>query len=141
MLPKCMLLLIPCSVSFLLCSRTVLAVWPSHSSIPTGPLSPTSLLHTGGFPLTAMVSKKGPSVLLAGWMVGLTFQSKVLLYKNKGFLEKYKDIIKQAYTKDAEKRTRELLRLSSAIREAAVLDEETQLFMDAFDGFDSDSED
>ena len=72
---------------------------------------------------------------------GMTFQSKVLLYKNKGFLEKYKDIIKQAYTKDAEKRTRELLRLSSAIREAAVLDEETQLFMDAFDGFDSDSED
>ena len=80
-------------------------------------------------------------MLLAGWMVGLTFQSKVLLYKNKGFLEKYKDIIKQAYTKDAEKRTRELLRLSSAIRAAAVLDEETQLFMDAFDGFDSDSED
>ena len=59
----------------------------------------------------------------------------------KRFLEKYKDIVKQAYTKDSEKKTKELLRLSSAIRKAAELDEETQLFMDAFDGFDSDAED
>ena len=69
---------------------------------------------------------------------GMTFQS---IYKNKGFLEKYKDIIKKACTKDSERKTRELLRLSSAIREAAVLDKETELFMDAFDGFDSDSDD
>ena len=71
---------------------------------------------------------------------GMTFQSKVLLYKNKGFLEKYQDIIKKAYTKESEKKTRELLRLSSAIREAAVLEEDDELLMDAFDGFDSDDE-
>ena len=45
------------------------------------------------------------------------------------------------YSKDSEKKTKELLRLSSAIREAAVLDEQTDLFKNAFDGFDSDSED
>ena len=45
-----------------------------------------------------------------------------------------------AYTKESEKKTRELLRLSSAIREAAVLEEDDELLMDAFDGFDSDDE-
>ena len=73
----------------------------------------------------------------------MTFQSNVLLYKNKEFLEQYyKDIINKADKKDSEKKkTRELLWLSSAIIGAAILDDETELFMDAFDGFDSDSED
>ena len=57
--------------------------------------------------------------------------------RTRGF---YKDIIKKAYTKESEMKTKELLQLSSAIREAAVMDEETEMLMDAYDGFDSDSE-
>ena len=43
----------------------------------------------------------------------LTFQSKVLLHQNKGFLVRYKDDIQEAYKAQAERRTKAVLDLAA----------------------------
>ena len=66
----------------------------------------------------------------------LTFQSKVLLHQNKGFLVRYKDDIQEAYKAQAERRTKAVLDLAASMKSSDYDDEETELLIDAFEGED-----
>ena len=67
----------------------------------------------------------------ATWMDGklknrqtdLTFQMKVILYKNKDFLEAHRKVIQEAARLVAEERVKDLLDLSAMMRSASIADE------------------
>ena len=71
----------------------------------------------------------------------LTFQSKVLLQQNKGFLDKYKDDIREAFEAEAERRTKAVLEMAACMKLSDLNDEETELLVSAFEGEDADMSD
>ena len=82
----------------------------------------------------------------ATWMDGklkkkqsdLTFQMKVLLYKNRDFLERHKHHAEEDARKEAEARTKALLKVSAALRSDDDIDEE---FDDMLSACEEDTED
>ena len=83
----------------------------------------------------------------ATWMDGklrkkqsdLTFQMKVLLYKNKEFLEMNRKYAEEEAKKAAEARTKELLRISASLRKEEDIDDEFDDMLSAVEQ-DSDEE-
>ena len=83
----------------------------------------------------------------ATWMDGklntrqndMTFQMKVLLYKNQAFLEEHKKEVLEENRKAAAARTKALLKSSMADMEDSDIDDELEGWMDAF-GSDDDTE-
>jgi hAT family C-terminal dimerisation region len=81
----------------------------------------------------------------ATWMDGklnsrqndMTFQMKVLLYKNQGFLEEHKKEVEEKNRKAAAARTRALLQESTALMEDSNIDDELEGFLDAFGSNDN----
>ena len=65
----------------------------------------------------------------------MTFQMKVLLYKNKAFIEKHQGYVVVDEHKKAEKRTKELLELSARLRgeRAKNLDDEMESMLEALE--------
>jgi hypothetical protein len=83
----------------------------------------------------------------ATWMDGklgnrqnnMTFQMKVLLYKNKAFLEEHKKDVKEENRKAAAVRTKALLKSSMANMKGSDIDDELEGLMDTF-GYDDETE-
>jgi hAT family C-terminal dimerisation region len=77
----------------------------------------------------------------ATWMDGklnsrqndMTFQMKVLLYKNQGFLEENKKEVMEVNRKAAAARTKALLESSTALMQDSDIDDELEGCMDAFE--------
>jgi len=69
----------------------------------------------------------------------MTFQMKVLLYKNKDFLEEYKKDVLEENRKAAAARTKALLKSSTDNMKESDIDEELEGLMDAF-GYDDETE-
>jgi hAT family C-terminal dimerisation region len=77
----------------------------------------------------------------ATWMDGklnsmqkdLTFQMKVLIYKNEDFLERYSDKMDPKNLEDAEKKTRELLKKHIGSKKEEEIETETEQLMDVYD--------
>ena len=67
---------------------------------------------------------------------GMTFQMKVLLYKNQGFLEEHKTHVKEENRKAAAERTKALLESSTAKMKDSNIDDELDGWMDAFENDD-----
>ena len=69
----------------------------------------------------------------------MTFQMKVLLYKNQAFLQKHRDCAIVDSQNKAERRTKELLQLSAKLRGRGVksLDEEMECMLDHLEELDS----
>ena len=82
----------------------------------------------------------------ATWMDGklnsrqndTTFQMKVLLYKNQGFLEEHKKEVLEENRKDAEDRTKAFLKSSTKEMHDSDIDEELEGWMDVF-GYDDET--
>jgi hAT family C-terminal dimerisation region len=81
----------------------------------------------------------------ATWMDGklnsrqndMTFQMKVLLYKNQGFLEEHKKIVAEDNRKAAAARTRALFKAGAALMEDSKIDDELEGCLDAFGSDDN----
>jgi hypothetical protein len=63
----------------------------------------------------------------------MTFQMKVLLYKNQGFLEEHKKEVLEENRMAAEARTKALLQEDTAQLEDSDIDDELEGCMDAFE--------
>jgi hAT family C-terminal dimerisation region len=76
----------------------------------------------------------------ATWMDGklnsmqkdITFQMKVLTYKNEGFLERYSGKLGDDTLQDAEKRTKDLLKLHVGSKKEEEIESETEDMMDLY---------
>jgi hAT family C-terminal dimerisation region len=83
----------------------------------------------------------------ATWMDGklntrqndMTFQMKVLLYKNQGFLEEHKKDVLEENRKAAAARTKALLKTTVSDMQDSDIDDELEGWMDAF-GYDDETE-
>jgi hypothetical protein len=83
----------------------------------------------------------------ATWMDGklgnrqnnMTFQMKVLLYKNQAFLEDHKKEVREEDRKAAAARTKALLKTSMAKMKESDIDDEFEGLMDTF-GYDDETE-
>ena len=76
----------------------------------------------------------------ATWMDGklrsmqsdITFQMKVILYKNKAFLEQHRRHVRDDQQAAAEERTRELLQYSASLKKESDIDEEMDMMLEAY---------
>jgi hypothetical protein len=77
----------------------------------------------------------------ATWMDGklnsmqkdITFQMKVLIYKNENFLERYSGKMNPKHLENAEKKTRELLKKHIGSKKEDEIEKETEQLMELYD--------
>ena len=62
----------------------------------------------------------------------LTFQMKVLIYKNAAFLERYSGKIDDDILEDAEKKTKELLKMHVSSKKEDEIESETENLMELY---------